>query len=302
MNSYLSLFLKGLAMGAANVIPGVSGGTIALITGIFERLILAIKSFDVEAIQLLLKFKIKELWTKVDGWFLTAVFAGIIVSAVSIALLFKYILATPGGETLLMAFFFGLILVSIISVGRTVKQWGIGTILSLLVGLGIAVGIALLTPGQENDAIWYLLICGVVAMCSMILPGLSGSFVLILLGNYKLIMIDAVSGFNAKILLPVILGAGLGMIAFSRLLSWVFKHYRDLTIALMTGFIIGSLMIIWPWKDTVKEVIGGKEKIIRFENWHLPDFGAMSTWYAVGLIILGGLMIWGMEKASGGKD
>jgi putative membrane protein len=298
MKNNIILFLKGLAMGAANVIPGVSGGTIALITGIFERLINAIKAFDVEAIRLLFKGKIKDLWQKVDGTFLVAVFAGIAISILSIARLFKSVMESESGTTLLMAFFFGLILVSIFTVGVTVKKWSAGPIIALVLGLAIAVGIALIHPASENSAIWYLLICGVVAMCSMILPGLSGSFVLIIMGNYKLVMVDAVSDLNINILIPVAIGAVVGLIAFSRILSWVFARYHDLTIALMTGFIAGSLVTIWPWKTPIRETFGEKVKVVGYEGWNMPDFGDTNTFYAFGLIVLGGLVIWGMEKAA----
>ncbi len=298
MKNYLFVFLKGLAMGAANVIPGVSGGTIALITGIFERLIHAIKAFDLEAIRMLFKGQIKALWQKVDGTFLVAVFAGIAISILSVARLFKSIMESETGTTLLMAFFFGLILVSIFTVGATVKNWSIKNIVALLIGLAIAVVIALINPASENAAIWYLLICGVVAMCSMILPGLSGSFVLIIMGNYKLVMVDAVSDLDIKILIPVAIGALLGLIAFSRILSWVFDRYRDLTIALMTGFIAGSLVTIWPWKTPITETFGEKVKVVGYEGWNMPDFGDTNTLYAIGLIILGGAVIWGMERVS----
>ena len=298
MKNNIILFLKGLAMGAANVIPGVSGGTIALITGIFERLINAIKAFDVEAIRLLFKGKIKDLWQKVDGTFLVMVFAGIAISILSIARLFKSVMESESGTTLLMAFFFGLILVSIFAVGATVKKWSIGPIIALVVGLLIAVGIALISPASENSAIWYLVICGVVAMCSMILPGLSGSFVLIIMGNYKLVMVDAVSDLNINILIPVAIGAVAGLIAFARILSWVFARYHDLTIALMTGFIAGSLVTIWPWKTPIRETFGEKVKVVGYEGWNMPDFGDTNTFYALGLIVLGGLVIWGMEKAA----
>jgi len=197
-----------------------------------------------------------------------------------------------------MAFFFGLILVSIFAVGATVKKWSIGPIIALVVGLLIAVGIALISPASENSAIWYLVICGVVAMCSMILPGLSGSFVLIIMGNYKLVMVDAVSDLNINILIPVAIGAVAGLIAFARILSWVFARYHDLTIALMTGFIAGSLVTIWPWKTPIRETFGEKVKVVGYEGWNMPDFGDTNTFYALGLIVLGGLVIWGMEKAA----
>ncbi|MEL7532532.1 MAG: DUF368 domain-containing protein [Bacteroidota bacterium] len=307
MRQYISLFLNGLAMGAANVIPGVSGGTIALITGIYERLIKAVKSIDMGAIQLLLKGKLKDFWEHIDGTFLTLIFSGVGVSLVSLAKLFKFMMENEVYAVWLMAFFFGLIIMSIFSVGRTVSKWSAAPIIALFIGLGVAVSIALLTPASENEAIWYLLICGVVAMCSMILPGLSGSFVLIIMGNYKLIMLDAVSEFNLKILIPVAIGAVGGLLAFSRVLAWVFERYRDVTIASMTGFILGSLAIIWPWKNEIPlrddsgEIIlkRGKEIVSGFE-WYMPDFADTNTLIAIACAVIGGVALWGLEKSASG--
>ena len=304
----ISHFLKGLAVGAANVIPGVSGGTIALVTGIYERLIHAVGSVDLEALKLVFQGKIGEAWKKVDGTFLALVFAGVFVAILTIAKLFKILLANEQYEILLMAFFFGLILVSIWSVGRTVSKWTIGPIIGGLVGLTIAVAIALLTPASENSGFIYLMICGVVAMCSMILPGLSGSFVLLLMGNYKLIMVDAVSDRNLDILLPVALGAVVGLIVFARLLDWVFKRFHDLTIAVMTGFVAGSLVTIWPWKvkeylldESGNELIRKGKRVISGYDWQMPDMGDMYTWIAVVLMILGGVAVWLLEKSGGEK-
>lgn len=293
-------FLKGLAMGAANVIPGVSGGTIALITGIYERLINAVKSIDGTAIKMLLKFDFKGFWKHIDGTFLTMVFAGIAVSIVSLAKILKVLLASELYSIWVMAFFFGLILVSIWSVGRTVVKWNTVTIVAFLIGTGAAIALALLNPASENEAIWYLLICGVIAMCSMILPGLSGSFVLIIMGNYQLIMVNAVSDFNMKILIPVAIGAGLGLLAFSRLLAWVFANYRDQTISLLTGFVLGSLLVIWPWKHEQTELIPrpgkeAKEVVLGYE-WYMPDFADNATLIAIALMVVGGLTIWAMDR------
>ncbi|MFK7969819.1 MAG: DUF368 domain-containing protein [Bacteroidia bacterium] len=300
----LSYFLKGLAVGAANVIPGVSGGTIALVTGIYDRLIHAISSFDLQALKLVFKGEIKEAWKQVDGTFLTLVFAGVIVAALSIAKVFKIILANEQYEILLMAFFFGLIIVSIWSVGRTVSKWSTGPIIGGLIGLAVAVAIALLTPASENSGFLYLMVCGVVAICSMILPGLSGSFVLLLMGNYKLIMVDAINDLKLDILLPVMLGAGVGLILFAKLLDWVFKRFRDLTLATMTGFVAGSLIIIWPWKNTQYlqdngvDLIRKGKKVVSGYEWYMPEMGDMYTWIAVGLMVAGGILVWLLEKSS----
>lgn len=309
MKESATLFLKGLAMGAANVIPGVSGGTIALITGIYETLINSLKEIDLEAIKLFFQGKFRDFWTKINGGFLTAIFLGIVVSIISIAVLFKFLLEDPVYAIWLMAFFFGLILLSVYSVGKTVSQWSTTNIIALILGLVIAVVIALLNPANENDAYFYLFICGIIAMCSMILPGLSGSFVLLLMGNYKLVMLDSVNALRElkleealPVIIPVGVGAVVGMVAFSRILSWVFKTYRDLTIALLTGFILGSLTIIWPWKnviplkDELGEIIIKKgAPVVAGYDWFIPAMN-FETGVAIAMVVIGGITIWGMEK------
>ena len=302
MSQLVSIFLKGLAMGAANVIPGVSGGTIALITGIYERLINAIKSFDLTAMKLLLKRQWGPFWAAIDGSFLTALFGGIAVSIVSLAKLLEHLLEEQ--EMLTMAFFFGLILLSVLFVGKTVRQWGMTPIIMFAIGTAIAVGIALLAPASEDNSFFYVFLCGIVAMCSMILPGLSGSFVLIIMGNYALIL-AAIGSANLSILVPLALGCAFGMIAFSHVLSWIFKKFHDQTIALMTGFIAGSLVIIWPWKNTLTEQIlrDGKDpkEVVTGYEWFMPSLAETNTWYAVLLVIAGGVTIFLMEKFAGNE-
>ena len=202
MNQYIANFLKGMGVGSANVIPGVSGGTIALITGIFERLINALKSFNLTAIKLFFTGKFKEFAKHTDLWFLISVGCGVLVAILSIARLFEFLFAEY--PIYLWSFFFGMILVSIYYVGITIEKWNLKVIVSFLIGTAIALFIAFGTPAKENSNFIYLLICGAVATCSMILPGLSGSFVLVLMGNYQLIMIDAVNDLNLKILIPVV--------------------------------------------------------------------------------------------------
>ncbi len=289
-------------MGAANVIPGVSGGTIALITGIYERLINAIKSFDHRVLKLILQRDIKSAWQQVDGSFLVPVLAGVAISIVSLARILEFLLERY--ETLTMAFFFGLILLSVYFVGKTVRQWNAVTFVMLLAGTAVAVSIALLAPATENASFFYVFLCGIVAICSMILPGLSGSFILIIMGNYALIL-GAIGRGDVGILLPLLLGCVVGLIAFSHFLAWVFKHFHDQTIALMTGFILGSLAIIWPWKHTLTQMIAREGKpdknVVTGYDWYLPSLLESVNWLAIGLIILGGLAIYLMERFSGGS-
>ncbi len=240
------IFMKGIAMGAANVIPGVSGGTIALITGIFERLINAVKSFNLTALKLLASRKFKEFAKHTDLFFLIYIFAGIIVSIISLAKLLEF--SFNNYPVFIWSYFFGLILASVYFIGKTVSRVNIPVVVFFITGVAIAIMITLLNPATENRSLFYLFVCGIVAMCSMILPGLSGSFVLILMGNYQLVMIEAVTDMRIDILIPVALGAIFGLIAFSHLLSWIFRKYKDQTISLLTGFILGSLAILWPWK------------------------------------------------------
>ena len=302
MNDGLALFLKGLAMGAANVIPGVSGGTIALITGIYERLIHAIKSCDLSAAKFLLQRNFKGAWQHVDGTWLMILLAGVAISIVSLARLFEFLLEYH--ERYTMAFFFGLIVISIVYVAKRVESWSSSTITSLIIGTTIAVGIAMLAPASENDHWLYVFICGVFAISSMILPGLSGSFVLILMGNYALVL-GAISSLSFYILIPLAAGCAFGLIAFSHILSWVFERRPNQTLALMTGFVIGSLVVIWPWKEAVIEIVErvGKEprEVVTAYEWFVPNLQDPSTWIALGLMVLGAGTIMLMEKFAGGS-
>jgi len=289
------VFFKGMGMGAANVIPGVSGGTIALITGVFERLIDAIKSFNIKALKLLFKFKIKELLQHIDFWFLVSLFLGVGVAIISVAKLFEYLFEYY--PVYIWAFFFGLVLASVYFVGKEIKKWNFSVIISFVLGAAIAVLISILNPASENDAFYYLIICGAIAACSMILPGLSGSFVLILLGNYQLVMIDAVTTMNFSVLIPIVVGALGGILGFSHLLSWVFKKFRDQTIGTLTGFVLGSVMILWPWKEQIFKTFGDKTELVGYE-WYMPQMNN-EFFIAFGVIIIGIVSIWLMEKMAG---
>lgn len=311
----VATFLKGYAMGAANVIPGVSGGTVAFITGIFETLVNALKSFDASALQLLINGRLREFWAHIHGNFLLPLGVGVLVSAVSLAKLLTYLFEHH--PILIWAFFFGLILASAYYVGRTVERWRAGPIIALIVGLAIAVSFALIKPTEENPATGYLILCGVVGICSMIIPGLSGSFVLILMGNYMLILdsvrelADAAASLDfaamtgpLKIFVPVAIGAAFGLLAFSHLVSWLFRKFRNIAVALLTGFVAGSLLIIWPWKTPIHAMAANGEPLLRSSGkqivegyeWFLPSLANGQTWAAIGLIVLGAVVVILMES------
>jgi len=258
MRYFFILFLKGLGIGAANVIPGVSGGTIAFITGIFEDLIESIKSFDNKAFSLLLNKKFKEFSEHVNLSFLLSVFAGIFVSIFSLAHLLKYLFVSY--PLYVWSFFFGLILASLYFIAKSISKINFITIIFFIVGTSIAIFITLANPLTENKNFVYLILCGIFGICSMIIPGLSGSYVLLIMGNYELIMLKAVSEIKLNILFPVGLGAIIGLIIFSHFLSWLIKNYKNQTIATLSGFIAGSLFTIWPWKTP----------IYKLNNWGTP--------------------------------
>lgn len=302
MREHIANFLKGFAMGVANVIPGVSGGTIALLTGIFERLINALKSFDVDAVRLLLKFKFREFAQHVDFGFLLSVFVGVGVSIISVAKLLEFLFQSY--PVYVWSFFFGLILVSVWFVGKSIGKIDVAAAVSFVVGAAVAFGLSVMNPATENTAFWYLIICGAVAVCSMILPGLSGSFVLILMGNYQLIMIYAVSHFDMKIIVPVAIGVVVGLLAFSHFLSWLLSRYARQTMAVLTGFIFGSLGTIWPWKNPVylmqdgAEVLKNGKPIIQSYQMYFPQEFSAEVAIAIVLMAAGMAALWALERSA----
>ncbi|MEA3497009.1 MAG: DUF368 domain-containing protein [Bacteroidota bacterium] len=303
IKKYLNILLKGIGMGAANVIPGVSGGTIALLTGIFERLINAIKSFNLKAFKLFFTGKWKDFAEHTDFKFLVSVFVGIAIAILTLAKLLEYLFENY--PVLVWAFFFGLILASVYFIGKRISKWSWQVIVIFILGVALAISISVLKPSKENDSVIYLLISGAVAACSMILPGLSGSFILLLMGNYQLVMIDSINNLDFKILIPVVVGAGVGLLAFSYILSWIFKKYKDQTLAILTGFILGSLSILWPWKQTIETYIDRHEVIKPLVQKNiLPNAYAEITgessylFFAIVLMIVGFAVIWIMEKSA----
>ena len=281
-------------MGIANVIPGVSGGTIALITGIYEDLINSLKSFDNKSLKLITSIDILGFIKHTNLYFLLAIFGGSIVSVFSIASLFKYLFTHY--PILIWSFFFGLIIASIYFVGKRISKWNTTTIFSLIIGTLVAISLSFMTPASENDNLFFIFICGIIGISGMMLPGLSGSFILILMGNYELLMVTAITELNILLLSVFLLGSVFGLMSFSHILSWVFKHYKNQTLALLTGFIIGSLSIIWPWKEVAESIIiKGKEKIIAY-NWYFPNELSTETILAILLILAGIVSVYALEN------
>ena len=286
-------------MGVANVIPGVSGGTVALITNIYEELINTLKSFDRKALELLFSLKMKELAKYTNLYFLTAIFSGSIVSVFTIASLFEYLFANY--PVLIWSLFFGLIVASVIFVGKRVQNWNARSSITLILGTTIAISLSFMQPATENSNLLFVFICGIIGISGMMLPGLSGSYILILLGNYKLLMVTAVTELNISLLSIFFLGSIFGLISFSHLLSWVFTRYKDATLALLTGFILGSLNIIWPWKQITKSIkINDEVKIIAY-NSNLPAEIDSNTIFAIILMIAGFVLVYLLENSSKNK-
>lgn len=235
-------------MGAADVVPGVSGGTVAFITGIYEELINSLKSIDVEGIRLLTKFQIAEFWKKINGSFLITVLSGIVTSLISLARLMTYLL--DNHPILIWSFFFGLILVSSPLILRDITKWSLGSVLSFIAGIIIAYLITIISPTETPTNYPFIFFCGALAICAMILPGISGAFILLLIGKYEY-MITALTEMNIPVVIVFVLGCFLGLLGFSRFLSWILTHYRFPTLALLGGFMIGSLNKVWPWKQVI---------------------------------------------------
>ncbi len=251
---YLFVTVKGICMGAADVIPGVSGGTIAFMTGIYEELVGSINSINGTTVKLLFTGKFGQFWRHINGNFLFSLIAGILISILSLAKLMQYLLDYQPVQT--WAFFFGLIVASSIFILRGIKAWKFKDFVMLVFGIVLGVVVCTLSPTETPDGLWFILICGAIAICAMILPGISGSFILLVLGKYKYMMdiiADIVSGkgnlMDFVTVIVFVIGAAAGIIAFSKFLHWLLKHYHRETLLVMAGFIIGSLVKVWPWSN-----------------------------------------------------
>lgn len=300
---HIPLIFKGAAMGIAEVIPGVSGGTIAFITGIYERLLHAIKSILSPGIyNAYKKGGFKELWSYVDGTFLLFLLVGMASGMVSGVFGVSHLLETY--PELLWSFFFGLIIASSIFVGKQVGSWGIREILALVLSTIVALYYTLAAPSQGIDALWFVFLCGTIAISALMLPGISGSFMLVLLGMYGNIL-GAVRGLLAEqrpeyLITVVVFAAGclLGLATFSRVLTWTFKHYHNITMAALTGFMVGSLNKIWPWRQAISWRLnseGVQVPLLEVSVWPTQYENPM-VGGCIALMILGFLLVWAIEK------
>ncbi|MBW6482302.1 MAG: DUF368 domain-containing protein [Vicingaceae bacterium] len=296
LKDYLFITLKGIAMGAADVVPGVSGGTIAFISGIYEELLETISSFNLQALKVLTNQGIKPFWKYINGNFITALLFGIAISIISLAKLITYLLQNH--SLLLWGFFFGLIVASVFLVGKKVVEWQLSRVLAIIVGTVIAYFITILNPMENPDTLWFVFISGAIAICAMILPGISGSFILLLLGSYELIL-SSIKDFKITTILTFIVGCVVGLLSFSKFLNWLFKKYHDITVAILTGFLIGSLNKIWPWKEVLSTRENSKGEIVPFIETNVLPNQFHEEPQIMGVIILalvGFGLIFGLEK------
>ena len=255
----VKLFLKGMAMGAADVVPGVSGGTIAFISGIYEELLSSIKAIGPDTISVLRRQGLVNAWRQFNGDFLITLLAGIITSVLLLVRPITW--ALEHQPVLIWSFFFGLIAASVYICGLTVKRWSIGPYVAFFMGAVTAVVIGLMKAVPPQDQLIFYFLAGALAICAMILPGISGSFILLLLGYYLPVM-QALKEFDIPIILTFAVGCIIGLMSFSRVLTWLFSRHHDVAVSSLTGFLLGSLFIIWPWKEV---------DTVRIEHQGMPD-------------------------------
>ena len=302
--NYMVLFLKGMAMGAADVVPGVSGGTIAFISGIYEELIDSLNNINFSLLKTLKTEGIKNTWNQANGNFLLALLSGVFVSIISLSKGVKWLLEHH--PVLLWAFFFGLVLASIIYVGKQIKttSWNLKLFVAMGLGAAVAFLITTLNPSESSDTNLFLFFAGALAICAMILPGISGAFILVILGAYSPVL-EAINSRDLKTIFFIGAGAVVGLLSFSKLLKWLFEKYHELTLALLTGFMIGSLNKIWPWKVALTYRTNSKGMQVPLNEKSISPFdfnGDPQLFQAIGLMVLGVLIILILEKISTKKN
>ena len=312
--SYLTILFKGIAMGAADVVPGVSGGTIAFISGIYEELIDSIDKVNLSVFKVWKTKGFKTAWASINGTFLLALFSGIAISILSLAKLIKWLLHNE--PVLLWSFFFGLVLASILYIAKQIKTWSPMVFVAIMITSVLSYYITLAEPFASPDSPYYLLFCGFIAIIAMILPGVSGAFILLILGAYQT-AIDTINNLREGLFtgnmelfkdalinfVLLALGAIIGIKVFSKILNWMFKHRKNITLAILTGFMIGSLNKIWPWKATISTRINSEGVEIPFleESIRPTNFdGDNQLVMALVFMIVGFLTILILERL--GKD
>ncbi|MCM5507573.1 MULTISPECIES: DUF368 domain-containing protein [Vibrio] len=304
--NYLSTFCKGLAMGAADVVPGVSGGTIAFITGIYDTLLESIRRINPSLIGVLKRDGVKAAFNHINGFFLIALFGGVLTSIATLAKLISWLLVTH--PIPLWSFFFGLILVSVFHILKQIEKRTFSRLIFLLLGVGFAYSITILKPLQMDPTSINVMFAGAIAICAMILPGISGSFILLLIGMYSPVL-GAVKSLDITILLLFLTGCVIGLLSFSHVLSWLLKRFRDITLIFLTGLMIGTLPKIWPWKETLtwRTNSSGEQVPLIERNLSPFDFEAITSQpaqigIAIVLMLCAIALVLGLEKFAENRD
>jgi len=318
----LFLVIKGLGMGAANKVPGVSGGVVAFVAGFYEEFIYSLQKVNGKAFKLLINGRFSSFFRYINGRFLSLLFFGMIVSYFSVSKILDYLIVHY--ELFVWSVFFGMIIGSIYYINKDFKDWNSKTIIALIIGISTGLGISFLDPATQNDNLWFVFFCGIISVSGMTLPGFSGSFILILLGNYVLLLVDSVNALYdtiadvftwnfdfisnperirmLKVLAVFTLGSVTGLVTFSHILNYVLKHYKNITLSVLMGFIIGSLGVVWPWKKTIYKLSASGdilrdrtgEKIIENYQRFLPELNS-ETFIAIGFVLLGILIVLALE-------
>jgi putative membrane protein len=316
------LILKGLGMGAANKVPGVSGGVVAFVAGFYEEFIYSLQKVNGKAFKLLINGRFKSFYKYVNGRFLSLLFLGMIVSYFSVSKILDFLIREY--ELYVWSVFFGMIIGSIYYINKDFKDWNFQTKTSLIIGIAIGLSISFLNPAKENDNLWFVFFCGIISVSGMTLPGFSGSFILILFGNYVLLLVDSVNALSTtfyeiiggdfsfinsserlrmlSVLAVFTLGSVTGLVTFSHVLSYILKHYKSITSSLIIGFIIGSLGVVWPWKKTIYKMnIDGSYllhsthgKIVQNYKRFIPELNS-ETYIAIGFILFGIAIVLALE-------
>jgi putative membrane protein len=300
ITDYILITLKGFCMGAADVVPGVSGGTMAFILGIYEELITAIRSFDLDFFRLASALKIKEAVDHASIRFLVALGTGILIAIFSLARILSWLLLNQ--PVLIWSFFMGLILASVITISKKISKWSSATITWMILGAAGAYLLVGSVPVSTPNATWFIFLSGAIAICAMILPGISGSFILVLLGKYHYIL-EAVNNRDVLTIITVAAGAGVGILTFSHFLNWLLKNYHDMTIALLTGLMLGSLRKVWPWKETLQTILDSHGKAIPVLQANiLPPQWSNEIIFAILLMAAGSIVVLLLSYCAERKD